>query len=142
MDHAKNSLEGLERAVKVAGGTNALSRALGLTPGVVAQWRKAGRVPAERVPAIARITGVPPEALRADLFSYPIVSGLAESQAPYAAEARELGIDAAAVAAEAVRAAIAAERARRWSADNRAALEAHARYVEEHGLPLDSHRMF
>lgn len=56
--------------------------------------------------------------------------------------ARALGIDAPAIAELAVRAAIAAERARRWSADNRTALEAHARYVEDHGLPLDSYRMF
>lgn len=57
-------------------------------------------------------------------------------------EARACGIDAASVCHAALSRAVGAAKAARWQAENRAALEAHARYVEEHGLPLGRHRMF
>jgi antitoxin CcdA len=68
--------------------------------------------------------------------------GLAEPQLPLAAEAARLGLDAAAIAGQALRQAIGAEKARRWAEENRAAIEAHARYVEAHGVPLAKYRMF
>ena len=43
-----------------------LARALGITHGAVNQWR---RVPAERVVAVERITGIPREVLRPDVFA-------------------------------------------------------------------------
>jgi post-segregation antitoxin (ccd killing protein)/DNA-binding transcriptional regulator YdaS (Cro superfamily) len=135
--------EGLNRAIAVAGSVKALAATLGCSRTAVANWRTDGAIPASKVPLVAQVTGLPPEVLRPDLFKAPARQpGLAEAQAPFATEAAALGIDAATIAAKAVRAAIVAERARRWATDNRAALEAHARYVEEHGLPLDSHRMF
>lgn len=42
-----------------------LARELNITHGAVSQWR---RVPAERVLDVARITGIPKEALRPDLY--------------------------------------------------------------------------
>lgn len=68
--------------------------------------------------------------------------GFAETQAPFAAEARALGLDPESIAAKAVSDAIRAEKARRWQEENREAIEAHSRYVEEHGLPLAKYRMF
>ena len=42
-----------------------LARSLGITHGAVNQWR---RVPAERVVAVERITGIAREKLRPDLY--------------------------------------------------------------------------
>jgi DNA-binding transcriptional regulator YdaS (Cro superfamily) len=42
-----------------------LARELKITHGAVSQWR---RVPAERVLDVARITGIPKEELRPDLY--------------------------------------------------------------------------
>jgi len=43
-----------------------LAREIGITRGAVAQW---DRVPAERLGDVARVTGIPMEALRPDLFA-------------------------------------------------------------------------
>lgn len=48
-----------------AGGVVALSRKLGLSRAAVSQWR---RVPVDRVIAVERITGIPREQLRPDIF--------------------------------------------------------------------------
>jgi antitoxin CcdA len=69
-------------------------------------------------------------------------SGLAEAQTPLAAEARQLGLDADRIAEQAVRAAIGAEKARRWAEENRAAIEAWNRYFEDNDTPLAEYRMF
>lgn len=42
-----------------------ISREIGITHGAVSQWR---RVPAERVIDVERVTGIPREALRPDLY--------------------------------------------------------------------------
>ena len=42
-----------------------LAREIGITRGAVAQW---DRVPAERVGEVSRVTGIPVDALRPDLF--------------------------------------------------------------------------
>jgi DNA-binding transcriptional regulator YdaS (Cro superfamily) len=42
-----------------------VARKLEITRGAVAQW---DRVPAERIGAVSRITGIPPQILRPDLF--------------------------------------------------------------------------
>jgi DNA-binding transcriptional regulator YdaS (Cro superfamily) len=47
------------------GNLSKLADALGVTPGAIAQWK---RVPAERVPQVSRITGIPREKLRPDIF--------------------------------------------------------------------------
>ncbi|MGO4316679.1 YdaS family helix-turn-helix protein [Agrobacterium sp. MCAB5] len=43
-----------------------LARELGITRGAVAQWDK---VPAERLGAVNRVTGIPQDVLRPDLFA-------------------------------------------------------------------------
>ena len=43
-----------------------LAREIGITRGAVAQW---GRVPAERLGDVSRVTGIPMESLRPDLFA-------------------------------------------------------------------------
>lgn len=68
--------------------------------------------------------------------------GIAETQAPFAAEAQSLGLDAAAIAAKAVQDAIRAEKSRRWLAENQDAIEAWNRWTESNELPLAEYRMF
>ena len=58
------------------------------------------------------------------------------------AEAKAAGINLSAVAEEAIRFKTRAEETRLWSERNRAALEAKARLVEEHGLWSDGLRLF
>jgi DNA-binding transcriptional regulator YdaS (Cro superfamily) len=56
-------------ACEKAGGQTALARALGLrSQGSISRWVATGRVPAERVLDIERITGVSRRALRPDLY--------------------------------------------------------------------------
>jgi len=61
--------EALGRAIRQAGGVSKLSDALGITGPAISQW---DRVPANRVIAVERITGVPRHELRPDL--YPVES--------------------------------------------------------------------
>lgn len=68
--------------------------------------------------------------------------GLAETPAPFAAEAEALGLDAAAIAARAVQDAIRAEKARRWLEENHEAIKAWNRWTEANELPLAEYRMF
>jgi DNA-binding transcriptional regulator YdaS (Cro superfamily) len=53
------------RTKKLAGGTTALARRLGISKQAVSMW---GRIPAERVIAIEAATGIPREELRPDLY--------------------------------------------------------------------------
>lgn len=75
-------------------------------------------------------------------ISAPPVAGFAETQAPFATEARALGLDPDAIAQKAVRDAIKAEKERRWLEENREAIAAHNEWVEKHGVPLAKYRMF
>jgi DNA-binding transcriptional regulator YdaS (Cro superfamily) len=61
---------GLLAAIEKAGGGAALARAVGVTRFAVQQWKQDG-VPAARVPAVARVTGLPLHDLRPDLFDAP-----------------------------------------------------------------------
>ena len=55
-----------EQAKQKLGGPSALALALGnITPQAVGQWRK---IPVERVNDVARVTGIPREKLRPDIF--------------------------------------------------------------------------
>jgi DNA-binding transcriptional regulator YdaS (Cro superfamily) len=47
---------------------DSLARALGINPSAVAQWE---RVPAERIVQIERLTNVPRNVLRPDLYPQP-----------------------------------------------------------------------
>jgi DNA-binding transcriptional regulator YdaS (Cro superfamily) len=55
----------IQEAAGKVGGIVKLSLALGLSRGAASQWR---RVPAERVLEVERLTGVPKEILRPDLY--------------------------------------------------------------------------
>lgn len=57
---------GLAAALTAVGGPTKLADALGLVPSAITQWM---RVPAERVPAVAKATGVPAATLRPDLYA-------------------------------------------------------------------------
>lgn len=56
----------LQEFLAVRGAMSGLAKALDITHAAVAQW--GGRCPAERVIDVERITGIPREALRPDLY--------------------------------------------------------------------------
>jgi len=58
----------IEKAVRVAGGQSSLARQIPVSPQAVQQWVATGKVPAERVRIISKITGVSPADLRPDIF--------------------------------------------------------------------------
>ncbi len=124
-----------------------LARRCGVSQTAVAKWASGLRVPrAAQMAALVQATGGRVSA--ADFFvsrqaEQPAeAGGFAEQQSRYAAEARALGLDPDAIAAQALREAIRAEKTRRWQVENRDAIEAHNRYVEQHGLPLAKYRIF
>jgi antitoxin CcdA len=127
----------LDEAIAAAGGVARLATAIGVHHSQVVRWRRSGRIPASRLAGLEAVTGIPRQRLRPDLFAPGRVP-----DPPAADEARGLGLDPEAIAARAVGDAIRAEKARRWQEENRAAIEAHSRWVEEHGLPLAKYRMF
>lgn len=59
-----------------------------------------------------------------------------------AADARALGLNMSKLAEEAIAEAIKLERNRLWMKENKAALSAYAKEIEEEGLPLDKYRQF
>ncbi|HYP30470.1 MAG TPA: type II toxin-antitoxin system CcdA family antitoxin [Burkholderiaceae bacterium] len=58
------------------------------------------------------------------------------------AEARELGVNLSQAAEVGIAEAVARRRQERWLEENREALESSNAFVEEHGLPLERHRVF
>lgn len=122
----------LDRVIAKAGGVNALARQLGISSAAVSVWK---RVPAARVAAVARITGLPAAEIRPDL------DGFAETQAHFQ-EARALGLDPQAIATAALAEAVRAEKTRRWQEENAQAIAAQNRWVEANGLPLSKYRQF
>jgi DNA-binding transcriptional regulator YdaS (Cro superfamily) len=64
-------MDGYLQAVRVAGSKAALARALGVRVESLYSWERSGRVPAERVIQLYRLTGVTPHALRPDLYPDP-----------------------------------------------------------------------
>jgi DNA-binding transcriptional regulator YdaS (Cro superfamily) len=56
---------GKKLAIEAAGGVRALGRKIGLSHSAILFWPK---IPAERVVQIERVTGVPREKLRPDLY--------------------------------------------------------------------------
>jgi antitoxin CcdA len=139
----------LIQALKAAGGVSKLAHALGLDHSTVSGWTQ---LPPRHVGAVSAVTGMTPHQLRPDLFqpAQVGVAGFPEAKAhvPEAtprslhAEATALGLDPNAIAEKALREAIREEKARRWLEENREAIAAHNRWVEENGLPLAEYRMF
>lgn len=58
-------------AIDRAGGVVALANMLGVDHTAVVKWRKRNKIPAARVPDVARITGIPRHELRPDLWEAP-----------------------------------------------------------------------
>lgn len=58
----------ISEIISAAGGVVRLARGVGVSHSAVIDWRRAGRIPANRVPAVSRITGVPRHVLRPDLW--------------------------------------------------------------------------
>lgn len=128
----------------------ALAERCGVHPLTIYKWKDGVNVPRQaRLAALTEATG---GAVTANDFHPPAVAGSDRQEAPGAAtghglgalvrEAEALGIDGDAVCRNALRAAIGDARAARWTEENRDAIEAHARYIEEHGTPLGKYRMF
>jgi DNA-binding transcriptional regulator YdaS (Cro superfamily) len=61
----------ISRAAFIAGGQSALARSIGCTPQAVQVWCSSGRVPAERVLVIEKLTKVSRHELRPDLYPLP-----------------------------------------------------------------------
>lgn len=57
----------IKQIAEKAGGVVALSIKLGLSRGAVSQW---SRVPIDRVADVEKLTGIPREELRPDVFSH------------------------------------------------------------------------
>jgi DNA-binding transcriptional regulator YdaS (Cro superfamily) len=60
--------KGLKRAVEIAGGLAPLARLLGVDRAAIRRW---DQVPARWIITIERLTGVPREELRPDLYLAP-----------------------------------------------------------------------
>jgi DNA-binding transcriptional regulator YdaS (Cro superfamily) len=55
--------------IEQLGGPTKAAEALGISnPSVVLNWRKRKQIPADRVVAVSRLTGIPPYRLRPDIF--------------------------------------------------------------------------
>ena len=67
-----------DAAVQAAGGGAKLARGVGVTRWAVHQWRLFG-IPASRVAAVSRLTGLPIHQLRPDLFDDPAHASPAEA---------------------------------------------------------------
>jgi antitoxin CcdA len=57
-------------------------------------------------------------------------------------EARELDVNISRAAKAGIAEAVAADKARLWKIENRAAIESWNAYIEEHGIPLEEFRQF
>jgi DNA-binding transcriptional regulator YdaS (Cro superfamily) len=68
----------LKAAVTKAGGVRALARLLNITHAAILQW---GRVPTERIIEIERVTGIPRERLRPELYRQPVTRSRASAVA-------------------------------------------------------------
>ena len=58
----------IEKAVRAVGSQSALARAVKVTPQAVQQWVDAGRVSHKKVIEVERVSGVPRQELRPDIY--------------------------------------------------------------------------
>ncbi|EAV41487.1 hypothetical protein SIAM614_30291 [Stappia aggregata IAM 12614] len=56
--------------------------------------------------------------------------------------AKELGVNISQAAEEGIRRAVSEARAERWKQENQAALNSSNDFVDQHGLPLETSRLF
>lgn len=61
------AMSALERALKIAGGTAALARTLGVSDSVVSNWKARDSVPLDSCPGIEAATRIACEELRSDV---------------------------------------------------------------------------
>lgn len=54
--------------IKRGGGCSALGRSMGITHAAIRRWKLLGRVPAERVLEVERLTGISRHELRPDIY--------------------------------------------------------------------------
>lgn len=59
---------GLEAAILSVGGVVIMSELIGTSHANISQW---GRCPAERVPQVSKVSGIPRHVLRPDLYEAP-----------------------------------------------------------------------
>jgi hypothetical protein len=59
---------GLAAAIQSVGNLTNLARQLGVAPPTISKWK---RCPAERVPEVSRLSGIPRHVLRPDLYEAP-----------------------------------------------------------------------
>jgi len=75
--------QGLDLAIRAAGGVGALARKVGIAQPSLSNWN---RVPAERVLAVESLTGIDRTTLRPDLYGAPKVTAVDETDAARARE--------------------------------------------------------
>lgn len=61
-------MDALTQAIEKAGSQGRLARALGLKQQTIFGWKERGKVPAERVIEVERLTGVSRHDLRPDIY--------------------------------------------------------------------------
>jgi len=61
-------MDAIDRAIEITGSQDALARRLGVSSAAISQWRTAGRVPVERVIALAEVVGCTPYSIRPDVY--------------------------------------------------------------------------
>lgn len=117
---------------------------VGVSHSTVQRWTTGRTAPRDgsTMQAVVRASGGAVTAL--DFYPAPQrpVSGFAETQAPYAVEARALGLDPDAIAAKALAEAVHEEKERRWQAENSETIASWNAWVEHNGVPLAKYRMF
>lgn len=62
----------VDQVIARAGGVVALSRATGIKPSTISKWRVSKKgIPADRVPLVSDVTGIPRHEIRDDLWEAP-----------------------------------------------------------------------
>mgnify|MGYP002782045875 CR=1 FL=1 len=125
-----------------------LAKRCGVHPVTVAKWKSGAMTPRPaQMDALHRWTSGAVTAV-----DFQAMRGFAEDQSTLTvemnlhqailSEARNLGLDPETICEGALVEAISEEKRRLWREENREAIEAHHKWVEEHGVPLARYRMF